>query len=488
MAATGLLGINPYQKGIALDISSKPTNLAIQLEQKEAAKREALDKYFMDYEKSLSPTGMRSQDQDIFMQKLNANRAYYLENRDKILNPTKYGAQYQSQYMAGFKDMLSDVARSKQAAANDKIAQEHYYQAQQKGLEVPDGYMNAIKYSQLPINNPQYKAVDPYQWNFNKPFDVEEFRKDIYGNVQPSERRIKSVPDNKGEIIDTFKYELAPDQLKSVATNAMLKYQTNAGVRNKVNNLIRTGEYKNLDEYYKILNPKGSLDDANPEHVAAALGLSLNLIGKTAEKRREDKMYWLSQQEGKEKRTAEFKQGLQNKEALSDFSTALTEKIDAAKRNPVVVLNEKTGKKETWNVLPLTKNEKDQFTIPVSIVTENKTPYTVQKEVDHIYVTPENKFIGYTQKLDENGKPIPHKFDQVEITAKDLALQILTPYTTSKNRKGAVESAVNAINAPKEKVYMYNGETYSEKQIAIAAKQWNMTPEQYIKKYNIQTK
>jgi hypothetical protein len=33
VAATGLLGINPYQKGIALDISSKPVILAIQLEQ-----------------------------------------------------------------------------------------------------------------------------------------------------------------------------------------------------------------------------------------------------------------------------------------------------------------------------------------------------------------------------------------------------------------------------------------------------------------------
>lgn len=485
MAATGLLGINPYYKGTNIDVS-KPVNLAIQLEQKERAKQEALDKYFMDYEKSLSPTGMRSQDQDIFMQKLNANKSYYLQNRDKILNPAKYGAQYQSQYMAGFKDMLSDVDRSKQAAANDKVAQQHYYQAQQKGLEVPDGYMDAVQKSQLAIDK-GYQPIDPYQWNFNKPFDVEEFRKDIYGNAQPSERRMKSTPDNKGEIVDIFKYELAPDQLKSVATNAMMKYQSDAGVKNKVNNLIRTGQYKDLDEYYKLLDPKGSLDDANPAHVAAALGLSLNLIGKTAEKRREDKMYWMNQQEGKERRTAEYKQGLENQAALGDFSTALTEKIDASKRNPVVILNEETGKKEIWNVLPLTKSEKDQFTVPVSVVTEGKAPYTVQKEVDHILVTPDNRFIAYTQKLDADGKPIQHKFDQVEVTAKDLALEVLKPYTTGKNRLGAVQAAINGLS-PKEKVYSYGGKSYSEKEIAEAAKQWNMTPEKYIKKYNIQIK
>ena len=43
MAATGLLGINPYFKGVSID-TSKPVNLAIQLEQKNPAKREALDK------------------------------------------------------------------------------------------------------------------------------------------------------------------------------------------------------------------------------------------------------------------------------------------------------------------------------------------------------------------------------------------------------------------------------------------------------------
>ena len=41
MAATGLLGFNPYGKGVAIDFSSKPTQLAIQLEQREQAKREA---------------------------------------------------------------------------------------------------------------------------------------------------------------------------------------------------------------------------------------------------------------------------------------------------------------------------------------------------------------------------------------------------------------------------------------------------------------
>ena len=73
MAATGLLGFNPYGKGVAIDFSSKPTQLAIQLEQREQAKREALEKSFMDYEKSINPAGMRKVDSDIFLQKLADN-------------------------------------------------------------------------------------------------------------------------------------------------------------------------------------------------------------------------------------------------------------------------------------------------------------------------------------------------------------------------------------------------------------------------------
>ena len=39
MAATGLLNSNPYGKAVALDFSTKATNTAIQLIQKEQAKK-----------------------------------------------------------------------------------------------------------------------------------------------------------------------------------------------------------------------------------------------------------------------------------------------------------------------------------------------------------------------------------------------------------------------------------------------------------------
>ena len=96
MAATGLLGFNPYGKAPVIDISSKPTQLFIQLQQKEQAKAEALEKYYMDYEKSINPKGLAAGEQDIFNKKFNAAREYWLKNKEAITHPTRYGAEAQS--------------------------------------------------------------------------------------------------------------------------------------------------------------------------------------------------------------------------------------------------------------------------------------------------------------------------------------------------------------------------------------------------------
>lgn len=133
MAATGLLGINPYQKGVAIDIASKPINLAIQLEQKERAKQEALDKYFMDYERTLNPAGMRQQDQDVFLSKLAQAKQYYLQNRDKILNPAKYGAEFQSTYNAGLREAQNLIGQSKQAYGEEKAFKTYIDQLHKSG-------------------------------------------------------------------------------------------------------------------------------------------------------------------------------------------------------------------------------------------------------------------------------------------------------------------------------------------------------------------
>ena len=217
MAATGLVGINPYQKGIALDFSSKPTQIAIQLEQREQAKREALDKYLMDYEKSINSAGMRKAESDIFLKKLSDNKAFYIQNRDKILNPAKYGYDAQSQYMSNFKDMTNLIDQSKQAAANDKITTQHFIA--QKNLNAPDGYTEAVEASHLPITDPRYRPLDVTQFRFWKSHDPFEFGKEL--------KTLNTIP-GKPELMKegNYQYQRTPmeadiNNLKSFSYNKL---------------------------------------------------------------------------------------------------------------------------------------------------------------------------------------------------------------------------------------------------------------------------
>ncbi len=217
MAATGLLGFNPYGKSVALDFSSKPTQLAIQLGQREQAKKEALDKYLMDYEKSINSAGMRKAESDIFLRKLADNKAFYIQNRDKILNPAKYGYDAQSQYMSNFKDMTGLIDQSKQAAANDKITTQHFIA--QKNLNAPDGYVEAVEASHLPITDPRYRPLDVTQFKFWKSHDPFEFGKEL--------KTLNTIP-GKPELIKegNYQYQRTPmeadiNNLKSFSYNKL---------------------------------------------------------------------------------------------------------------------------------------------------------------------------------------------------------------------------------------------------------------------------
>jgi hypothetical protein len=265
VAATGLLGFNPYGKSVALDFSSKPTQLAIQLGQREQAKKEALDKYLMDYEKSINSAGMRKAESDIFLKKLADNKAFYIQNRDKILNPAKYGYDAQSQYMSNFKDMTGLIDQSKQAAANDKITTQHFIA--QKNLNAPDGYAEAVEASHLPITDPRYRPLDVTQFKFWKSHDPFEFGKEL--------KTLNTIP-GKPELMKegNYQYQRTPmeadiNNLKSFSYNKlgdvgyvkMLQNLSNEEVgqlrnvyRQRMNAELPKGDAKELSLAYTLTN------------------------------------------------------------------------------------------------------------------------------------------------------------------------------------------------------------------------------------------
>lgn len=257
MAATGLLGINPYQKGVAIDIASKPINLAIQLEQKERAKQEALDKYLMDYEKTLNPAGMRKQDQDVFLSKLGQAKQYYLQNRDKILNPAKYGAEYQSNYYAGLRDAQNSIGQSKQAMAQDKLSTQHYIA--QKDLNAPDGYAEAVELSHLPISDPRYRPLDITQWKFYKTYNPMEHANKVYSKIPLSEGTPVpfDVPGDPSQFYTKTISTISPKYKESILQQGFVDYANDEGLRKEMNNVFNTNkeEVKRLETKYGVKIP-----------------------------------------------------------------------------------------------------------------------------------------------------------------------------------------------------------------------------------------
>lgn len=283
MAATGLLGINPYQKGVAIDISSKPINLAIQLEQKEAAKRDALDKYFMDYEKTLSQNGMRPQDQNLFLSKLGEAKQYYFKNRDKILNPAKYGAEAQSTYSSLLREGQSLIGESKAQLEDDKLVARNIYNATQQGKTIHDGLIPMIDASHRNIRDKEFKRVDPYALQFDDPFKLDQFEKSIFAGIEPNKVNSGYRTNSAGQVINLYKNEYDPQSLKVFGNRAKSLYETNPAVARETNRLIKTGDYLDLQPYYEKLNPKKNIQNAEPSDVAAAFALSLKQLGKTIE-------------------------------------------------------------------------------------------------------------------------------------------------------------------------------------------------------------
>lgn len=286
MASTGLLtGINPYkQQRAVIDISSKPLNFALQLQQKEQAKAEALDKYLMDYEKSIDPSGMRSIDKDVFLTKLQEQKAFYLKNRDCILNPAKCGAEAQSKYMAGFKDLQSLIGQSKAQAADDKVVNERIYNAIQKKQTIHDAVLPEIQASQqYSIRDPRFKKFDPIHLRFDDPFSEDEFIKTTFGKITPSETLIgsRTLPD--GAKVYKFEKKVSPDDINTIVNRAAIAYETQPQVAKQVNQLIQNGSINSFQKYFEKAFPKQDFNTATPKQLAGAIAIGLGDIGGTRE-------------------------------------------------------------------------------------------------------------------------------------------------------------------------------------------------------------
>jgi hypothetical protein len=219
MASTGLLGFNPYGGGFQFDPSSKIVNLAVQLEQKEQAKKGALEKYFMDYEKSVNPAGLSKGESDIFLKKYNDNKQFWMKNKEAILNPSKYGYDAQSQYMANLKDQMGYINEAKQANEQRKAFNSFIAKAKAEGKDISDNVLDITSNAAKPVGA-GYIAPDLAQVQVFKPHDPISYLNDL-----KKVNRIETEPELKREgAYDVFTSKKIPDLNEAIqVANGKLK-------------------------------------------------------------------------------------------------------------------------------------------------------------------------------------------------------------------------------------------------------------------------
>lgn len=218
--ATGLLGMNPYSSGVNLDLSSKATNMAIQQEQKQQAKREATEKYLMDYQKSLNPAGMRHIDAQLYNKNMADAQDYFIKNREQILNPQKYGYDAQATHLANLRDAASLIDESKTQGKYDMENAKEVGRIHQRGDELDQESMDRLHHS---LNydvrdHDRFLSATPLDLNVIKKYNQKEHQDAIYGNLKMPEITSTEDADLPG-----YKKEVTRGVIPTLADDTKLK-------------------------------------------------------------------------------------------------------------------------------------------------------------------------------------------------------------------------------------------------------------------------
>jgi hypothetical protein len=267
MASTGLLaGVNPYRAGnVAVDFTSKPLQVFLQMQQKQQAKAEAIDKYYKDYEKTLNSAGLTPEEQKIFTNDLNEVKGFAIKNKEKINNPSKYGYDAQAELDYKFRNLSNFLGGAKQAAGERKAFKTIHDKAIAEGKHVSENYVDMWNNAMKPYGG-GYVAPAIDQIKIFDPFNDRKYETNITTNLTPMIEEKEEVifdPTTKQDTGFSKKIKksiLTDDQVQKLAENSLTDFKTNEGTKEWFSELYKNPEnikkvQKRFGEVYKTVDP-----------------------------------------------------------------------------------------------------------------------------------------------------------------------------------------------------------------------------------------
>jgi len=377
---------NPYSRGAVVFNSTPYTQFYMQQQQKEQAKDEALDKYFMNWDKSINPAGMRHIETQDLLTLTNENKVFYFKNKKSIKNPSLDNGAAYNEWSSRSQSAMGLISQSKELADRGKIINAAIIQAKQKGLPLTDKVVEDLKAFDKSVKSKDWRDFNINNLDFQpKQFDPTRFTKDIFSDIKLSDKLESEVkkPETM-QILQTWTSSIDKANLPLIKQRASAAYYSNKSVKFEVDMYLNdANKYQELN---KVFKDKFKTDIKNGEDMATALALSLSPIGKPFEKVVDDWVARFNLSQGQINR--------RHNESLAASQNKADQNIEAA---PKYIQNARLGvtfegkEGETLEMLNFPPMVADEFKVM------NKTPKFGINSKGEVYKV-------FTQ-LDGSGKP-----------------------------------------------------------------------------------
>lgn len=171
-----------YSEGAVVFDTQPFANLYNQFMARKQAKDDALDNYFRDFGKNVTPAGMRNQDIPILTAKNNEWRQFYQQNKSAIMNPRLDGGKAYTEWNSRYQDQLQTIQQSKNAA--DITKQLGTIRADPKKAELltEDSLSNMALHDKA-LNDPQHKTFDLNALTYRPPAFDAKMREGVYKSL-----------------------------------------------------------------------------------------------------------------------------------------------------------------------------------------------------------------------------------------------------------------------------------------------------------------
>lgn len=268
---------NIYAGG-AVTLNSTPyVQYYLQSKAREQAKKEAIDKFYMDMGKSLTPTGVYSNDIPLFIDKKNQWQQHAMDNKDILNNPRH--PQY-AEKVAENSYLYNDAASIPELSKSKVKNFEEYMSAVKPNMK--NVTEDTIEYgSKILAPLGQNAPLDLTRISYTPElFDAKNqdaFLKTAMSNVKPDRTFGEPKIDAKShQVINPYTDAYSTEGKQKIATNAALVYDNDKAAQAYFENEFHEhdADYENFNKAFKEYFKR---DIASPKD--AAIGWALSHAG-----------------------------------------------------------------------------------------------------------------------------------------------------------------------------------------------------------------